>query len=221
MGVDERDVIHHFHQGLHSIELWRKMFESNPKTVGDMILVVNKNADMEDAERAHRWHKTENDYSERPPQRDNHSERRRDNRPPCHRKKHDHAELSKNWDRKHGPENTVAVAKRSQFRSTLNQADLDWLLDDKCPWHKDANHTARECRSLSNGVIKDDDSKRPHREDCDRPSGSRATQSHPRRRNSPRREDNECREDSSGNFQEEDRAINFIFSSPSKPSCRR
>ena len=48
--VDDRVIIHHFHQGLHSIELWRKMFESNPKTVGDMMAVVNKHADMEDAE---------------------------------------------------------------------------------------------------------------------------------------------------------------------------
>ena len=54
MEVDDRDVIHHFHQGLHSIELWRKMFENNPKTMGDMMAVVNKHADMEDAERAHR-----------------------------------------------------------------------------------------------------------------------------------------------------------------------
>ena len=50
------------------------MFESNPKTVGDMMVVVNKHADMEDAERAHRWHKTKNDSSERPPQQDNRSE---------------------------------------------------------------------------------------------------------------------------------------------------
>ena len=34
--VDDRDAIYHFHQGLHSIELWRKMFESNPKTISDM-----------------------------------------------------------------------------------------------------------------------------------------------------------------------------------------
>jgi len=27
--VDDRDIIHHFHEGLHSIELWSKMFESN------------------------------------------------------------------------------------------------------------------------------------------------------------------------------------------------
>ena len=54
-------MIYHFHQGLHSIEPWRKMFESNPKTVGDMMLVVNKHTDMEDAERAHRRHKAQND----------------------------------------------------------------------------------------------------------------------------------------------------------------
>ena len=53
--------------------------------------------------------------------------------------------MSKNWDRKRGFENTVAVAERSQFRSTLNEVDVDRLLDGKCPWHKDANHTAREC----------------------------------------------------------------------------
>ena len=127
------------------------MFESNPKTVGDMMLVVNKHAD-------------------------NRSERRRDDRPPRHGKKHDRAESSKNWDRKHDPENTVAIAKRPQFRSTLNQVDLERLLDGKCPWHKDANHTARECRALSNRVVKLDDSKRPRRDDHDRPSGSRTTQ---------------------------------------------
>ena len=120
------------------------MFESNPKTVGDKMTVVNKHADMEDAERAHRQHKTKNDSSERPSQRDNRPERRRDDRPPRHGKKHDRAESSKNRDRKRGPVNTVAVAERSQFCSTLNQADLDRLLDSKCPWHKDANHTARE-----------------------------------------------------------------------------
>ena len=94
-----------------------------------------------------------------PPQRDNRSECRRDDRPPRHGKKHDRAKSSKNRDRKRGPENTVAVTERSQFRSTLNQADLDRLLDGKCPWHKDATHTTRECRALSNDIIKDDDSK--------------------------------------------------------------
>src|SRR6185437_1179664 len=112
MEADDRDVIYHFNEGLHNIELWGKMFESNPKTVGDMILVVNKHADMEDAERAHHRHKTQNNSSDRPPR---------------HGKKHDRAESSKNRDRKHGPENTIAIAERSQFPSTLNQSDLDWL----------------------------------------------------------------------------------------------
>ena len=124
-----------------------------------MITVVNKHADMEEAERARRWHK--NDYSEHPHLQENRSERCRDDRPPRHGKKHDRTESSKNRDGKRGLENTVAVAKRPQFRSTLNQADLDRLLDGKCPRHKDTNHTAQECRALSNGVIKDDDPKRP------------------------------------------------------------
>ena len=64
--VDDRDAIYHFHQGLHSIKLWRKMFESNPKTVSDMMAVVNKHADMEDAERAHRRHKDRRDPHDRP-----------------------------------------------------------------------------------------------------------------------------------------------------------
>ena len=63
-------MIYHFHQGLHSIELWRKMFESNPKTVSDMMAVVNKHADMEDAERAHRRHKDPREPADRPRQRD-------------------------------------------------------------------------------------------------------------------------------------------------------
>ncbi|XP_039817324.1 uncharacterized protein LOC120679735 [Panicum virgatum] len=171
--ADDRDVIHYFNEGLHNMELWRKMFETYPKTVGDMLT------------------------------RDNRSERRRDDRPPRHGKKHDRAESSKNRDRKRGPENTVAIAKRSQFRSTLNQVDLDRLLDGKCPWHNDAKHTARECRALSNGVIRDDDPKKPRREDCDR------------------RDDDDQREVFPGNFQEEDRAVNFIYCGPSKPSCWR
>ena len=57
MEADDRDIIYHFKEGLHNIELWRKMFKSNPKTVGDMILVVNKYANLEDAERAHHRHK--------------------------------------------------------------------------------------------------------------------------------------------------------------------
>ena len=89
------------------------------------------------------------------------------------------------------PENTIAVTERPLFRSTLNQADLDRLLDGKCPWHKDANHTARECRALSNGVIKDDDPKRPHRDNHDRPGCSRTTRACPLRRNSPRQDDDE------------------------------
>jgi hypothetical protein len=127
---------------------------------------------------------------------DNRPERRRDDHQPRHGKKHDRAESSKNRDRKCGSEITVAIAERSQFRSTLNQADQDRLLDGKCPWHKVANHTARECRALSNDIIKDDDSKRCHCDDRDKPSGSRTTWARPRRRNLPR-------EDSPGNFQEE------------------
>ena len=168
--TDDKDVIHYFNEGLHNIELWRKMFQTHPKTVGDMMTVVNKHADMEEAKRARRRYK--NDYSERPPQLDNRLERRHDDRPPHHRKKHDRAKSSKNRDRKNGLENTVAIVERSQFRSTLNQADLDRLLDGKCPWHKDANHTARECRALSNGIITDDDLKRPRRDDRDRTGGS-------------------------------------------------
>jgi len=76
-----------------------------------MMTVVNKHIDMEEAERARRRHK--NDYSERPPQWENRSERHRDDLPPRHGKKHDCAESSKNRDRKRGPENTITVAERS------------------------------------------------------------------------------------------------------------
>ena len=68
--ADDRDIIHYFNEGLHNIELWRKMFQTYPKTVGDMMTVVNKHADMEEAGRARHCHK--NDYSEHSPQRDNH-----------------------------------------------------------------------------------------------------------------------------------------------------
>ena len=94
-------------------------------------------------------------------------------------------------------------------------------MGSKSPWHKDVNHTTRECRALSNDAAKDEDPKRPRRDDRDRPGGSRTTRVRPRRRNSPRRDDDEQREDSPGNFQEEDRAVNFIYGGPSKPACRR
>jgi hypothetical protein len=67
--VDDRDVIHYFHQGLHNIKLSHKMFESNPKTVSEMMAVVNKHADMEDAEKAHRHHKDRCNTDDRPKQR--------------------------------------------------------------------------------------------------------------------------------------------------------
>ena len=68
--VDGRDMIYHIHQGLHSIKLWRKMFESKPKTVSDMMAIVNKHADMEDAEHAHRRHKDRREPADHPRQRD-------------------------------------------------------------------------------------------------------------------------------------------------------
>jgi hypothetical protein len=150
--VDDRDVIYHFHQDLHSIELWRKMFKRNPKTVSDMMAVVNKHADMEDAERAHRRHKDRREPADRPRERDDDPALPSGDRPPQHGKNRDRAESSKACDRKHSPDNTVAVADRPQQRTSLDQEELDRLLNSKCPWHKDANHTAHECRALSNSV---------------------------------------------------------------------
>jgi hypothetical protein len=80
--VDDRDVIYHFYQGLHSIELWRKMFENSPKTISNMMADVNKHANIEDAERAHRRHKDHRDPIDRPRQRDDDSARPGDDRPP-------------------------------------------------------------------------------------------------------------------------------------------
>ena len=94
-------------------------------------------------------------------------------------------------------------------------------MGSKSPWHKDVNHTTRECRALSNGAAKDEDPKRPRHDDRDRPGGSRTTRTRPWRRKSPRQDDDERREDSPRDFQEEDRAVNFIYDGPSKPSCRR
>ena len=78
---------------------------------------------MEDAERAHRQHKTKNDSSECPPPQDNCPECQREDRPPHHGKKHDRAESSKSRDRKPLPETmrlpcakTFAVGKTSGTR---------------------------------------------------------------------------------------------------------
>ena len=120
------------------------MSERNPKTFSDMMAVVNKHADMEDAERAHRCHKDCRDPVDHPRQRDDDPARPGGDRPPQHNKNRNRAESSKDRECKHSPDNTVAIADQPQQRTSLNQEELDRLLDTKCPWHKDANHTARE-----------------------------------------------------------------------------
>ena len=109
------------------------MFESNPKTVSDMMAVINKHADMEDAERAHRCYKDRRDPVNCPRQRDDDPARLGGDRAPRHGKNRDCAESSKARNRKRGPDNTVAVANRPQQRTSLDQEELDRLLDSKCP----------------------------------------------------------------------------------------
>jgi hypothetical protein len=104
------------------------MFESNPKTVSDIMAIVNKHTDMEDAERAHR-----REPVDRPRQRDDDLARPSGDRPPHHGKNCNRAESSKARDRKHGPDNTVAVADRPHQHTSLDQEELDRLLDSKCP----------------------------------------------------------------------------------------
>jgi hypothetical protein len=111
MEADDRDVIHYFHQGLDNNKLWCKMFESNPKMVSEMMAVINKHTDMEDAKKAHRHHKDRRNTDDRPKQ-------RQDDRPHHHgcpprhssNKNHDRPESTKSQDRKHGPENTIVIA---------------------------------------------------------------------------------------------------------------
>ncbi|RLM54705.1 retrotransposon protein, putative, Ty3-gypsy subclass [Panicum miliaceum] len=171
--VDDRDVIHYFHQGLHNIELWRKMFDINPKIVSEMMTVINKHADMEDAEKAHCHHKDRRNSDDRPK--------------PSH------------YDRQ-------------------RHEDLDRLLDGKCPWHKDANHTARECHALRNSVVADD-SKRPRYDDRDKASGSKGSRSRGRQSDSPRSDHEEPVDKSLGDFQDVDRSINFIYGGSKAPRC--
>ena len=145
-----------------------------PRPVSDMMAVVNKHADMEDAERAHRRHKDRREPADRPLQRDNNPALPSGDHPPRHGKNRDRAESSKARDRKRGPDNTIAVADRSQQRTSLDQKELDRLLDSKCPWHKDAKHTAGECHVLSNSVTPEEP-KRPRLDVRDRPGGSRSS----------------------------------------------
>ena len=58
------------------------MFESNTKTVSDMMAIVNKHADMEDAEHAHRHQKDCRDPANHPRQRDDDPARPAGDRPP-------------------------------------------------------------------------------------------------------------------------------------------
>ena len=79
-----------------------------------MMAVVNKHADMEDAERAHRRYKDCREPADHPRQRDDDPARPSGDRPPRHGKNRDHAESSKDRNRMRGPDNTVTVADRPQ-----------------------------------------------------------------------------------------------------------
>ena len=153
-----------------------------------MMAVVNKHADMEDAERAHRRHKDRREPADHPLQRDDNLARPSGDRPPRHGKNRDRAESSKARDRKRGPNNTVAVADRPQQRTSLDQEELDRLLDSKCPWHKDANHNAQECCALSNSVALEE-TKRPRLDDRERLGSSRSSRGRGRRNRSPWRDE--------------------------------
>jgi hypothetical protein len=78
------------------------MFESNPKTHSKMMAVVNKRADMEDAEKADRHHKDRCNSDDRPKQgSDDRAGQRHDGPPPRHNsnKNHNLPESSKNQNR--------------------------------------------------------------------------------------------------------------------------
>jgi len=197
------------------------MFESNPKTVSDMMAVINKHTDMEDAERAHRRHKDHREPADHPRQGDDNLARPSGDRPPRHGKNRDRAESSKARDHKRGPDNIVAIADRHQQRTSLDQEELDRLLDSKCPWHKDANHTTQECRALSNSVALEEP-KQPRLDDRERPGSSRSSCGCGHRNRSPRRDE----EDQQGNrspstFQEEQRVVNIIFGGSDVLFCKR
>ena len=124
-------------------------------------------------------------------------------------------------ERKRGPDNTIAVADRPQQCTSLDQEELDRILDAKCPWHKDANHTARECHALSNSVALEEP-KRPRLDDRERPGSSRSSCGRGHRNRSPKRdEDNLQGNRSPGTFQEEERVVNIIFGGSSMLSCQR
>jgi len=124
-------------------------------------------------------------------------------------------------DRKRGPENIVAIADRPQQRTSLDQEELDRLLDSKCPWHKDANHTARECHALSNSVAPEEP-KRPRLDDREWPGSSRSSRGRGRRNCLPSRDEEDQQGNGSpGTFQEEQQVVNIIYGGSSAPSCKR
>ncbi|RLN30287.1 hypothetical protein C2845_PM05G30660 [Panicum miliaceum] len=216
--VDDMDVIHYCHQGLYNIELWHKMFESNPKTVSEMMVVVNKHADMEDAEKVHRHHKDRRYSDDRPKQRHDDCQQP-DSRPPRHNsgKHNDRPKSSKQQERQRGPDNTVGVADRPRQCTSLNQEELDRLLDGKFPCHKDSNHTARECHALHNSVAQDDP-KRPRYDDRDKPDSSKTSRGRGRRNDSPKRDRDNQGDKSPTDSQEAEQAVNFIYGGSRAPS---
>ena len=111
------------------------------------------------------------------------------------------------------------VADRPKFRSSLNQEDLDRLLDGKCPQHNNANHTARECCALSNSVAPEKP-KNARLDKRNKLGSSRGSRRRGRKNRSPRRDREEHSDGSLDDFQKEQRAANFIYGGSSIPSCR-
>jgi hypothetical protein len=101
------------------------------------------------------------------------------------------------------------MADGRRQRTSNNQDNLDQLLDGKCPWHKDANHTASKCHALSNSM-EADDSKRPRYNDQDKAGGSKGS----------RRNCKELVDKSPGDFQDANRTVNFIYSGSKAPRCQ-
>jgi hypothetical protein len=130
--ISEEDIIDYFYNGITNPGIYRDFGRNRPKTVAGL-------RDM-----MHDWSKQEEKMRERfPRHNDSNLRRPTDNR--NDKSQRDYLGPS----RKRKPDDLIAAVDRpSRSKKSTTQEEFKKLLQNKCPWHPDANHAAIDCYHL-------------------------------------------------------------------------
>ena len=122
--ITYREVIEHLSNGIKYKWQVEKFCDDNPETAKDFKRTVQKMIASE--ERTHEWFPRTQQASRNYDPRGNQG-----------------GQSNRKW----GPDNTLASMDRSK-KSNKNNKKFEYLKNLPCPFHKNAKHTATECRKL-------------------------------------------------------------------------